>query len=113
MGRNHLVVFVPENQLPIIGANVRALRQGMGWSQRKLAVVAEDHSVHLLDHGLLGRQIPPGGQLSDCLRRPATSGALSCSGIRYHYDRFVISNSASRGAPGDYPDRSRRRPGTA
>ena len=38
MGRNHLAVFVPENQLPIIGANVRALRQGMGWTQRKLAV---------------------------------------------------------------------------
>jgi transcriptional regulator with XRE-family HTH domain len=38
MGRNHLVGFVPENQLPTIGANVRALRQGMGWSQRKLAV---------------------------------------------------------------------------
>jgi transcriptional regulator with XRE-family HTH domain len=29
---------VPENQLPTIGANVRALRLGMGWSQRKLAV---------------------------------------------------------------------------
>jgi transcriptional regulator with XRE-family HTH domain len=29
---------VPENQLATIGANVRALRQNMGWSQRKLAV---------------------------------------------------------------------------
>jgi transcriptional regulator with XRE-family HTH domain len=38
MGRNHLAVLVPENQLPVIGANVRALRQGRGWTQRKLAV---------------------------------------------------------------------------
>jgi transcriptional regulator with XRE-family HTH domain len=37
MGRNHLLVFVSENQLPTIGANVRALRQGMGWTQRHLA----------------------------------------------------------------------------
>jgi len=30
--------WIPENQLAVVGANVRALRLGMGWSQRKLAV---------------------------------------------------------------------------
>lgn len=39
MGRNHQLVFVPENQLPVIGANVRALRQAHGWSQRHLATL--------------------------------------------------------------------------
>lgn len=39
MGRNHQLVFIPENQLPTIGANVRALRQGMGWTQRHLATL--------------------------------------------------------------------------
>lgn len=37
MGRNYLETFVPESELAVIGANVRTLRQGMGWSQRHLA----------------------------------------------------------------------------
>jgi transcriptional regulator with XRE-family HTH domain len=30
--------WIPGNQLAVVGANVRALRLRMGWSQRKLAV---------------------------------------------------------------------------
>ena len=49
------------------------------WSHSVGAVAcSEDHSVYLPDHGLLGRQIEPGGHLSDNLRRPATSGVASC-----------------------------------
>ena len=49
------------------------------WSHSVGAIAcSEDHSVHLPDHGLLGRQIEPGGHLSDNLRRPATSGVASC-----------------------------------
>jgi hypothetical protein len=34
---------------------------------------SEDHSMHLPDHGPLGRQIAPGGDLSEHLRCLATS----------------------------------------
>ncbi len=49
------------------------------WSHSVGAVAcSEDHSVYLPDHGLLGRQIEPGGDLSDHLRYLATSGGAPC-----------------------------------
>jgi len=36
--RRKRAAWIPESQLAAIGANVRALRLGMGWSQQKLAV---------------------------------------------------------------------------
>jgi Insertion element 4 transposase N-terminal len=49
------------------------------WSHPVGAVAcSEDHSVHLPDHGLLGRQIEPGGGLPASLHWPAAPGVASC-----------------------------------